>query len=92
MIEAARLLMACMTGAALGIFYFGGLWLILRILPSVKRPGRFMVASTVIRMSVILTAFLLFTLIHWTFSVFALIGFILVRGIITGRRRMICRA
>jgi len=92
MVHPAGLLMAFIAGSILGFFNFRCLWMTLRLLPSVKRPGRLMAFSTTVRVAVILVAFLLFVLIHWTSSISAMIGFIVMRDVITGRRRPICRA
>ena len=51
--------LAAFLGAAIGAFYFGGLWLTVRRLPHAQRPALLMLGSFLMRVAVCLPAFYL---------------------------------
>lgn len=73
------IIVSLLFGALLGLFYFGGLWLTVRRLPSVARPGLWMIASMVLRTAVVVAGFYLLTAGRWDTLLVALLGFLAVR-------------
>jgi len=80
-------LMAAFTaGLALGAFYFLALWRTVQFLPKTKNQIRLMLGSFVIRMAVVMTGFyLVMGEGHWERLAAAMLGFILIRKILTYR-------
>lgn len=74
MIEFGRLLLVAAAGAALGVVFFGGLWVTVRR-GLAGRPLLWFVAGSVLRMALILAVF--YTLLRgdWRNGVAALLGF-----------------
>jgi len=82
----SMLIASFVAGLALGAFYFIALWYTVRQLPSAKKPARLMIGSFVIRMAVILSGFyLIMGTTHWERLAAAMLGFIIVRKILTYR-------
>jgi len=79
-----QLLFGFFWGTALGIFYFGGLWITVRKVPRVSRPGRLLLLSFVCRAAAVLGCFLLI-LRHGPLMFSAtVLFFFLTRMVITG--------
>jgi F1F0 ATPase subunit 2 len=76
---------AFVAGAALGAFYFGTLWLVVRRLPRVRRPAAWLGVTGLLRLAVVLACFALLVGPRWERLVVALIGFLAVRVILTRR-------
>lgn len=53
---AAALALAALVGLALGVAYAAGLWWTLRALPRLKRPTLMLLASSVLRVAVVVGA------------------------------------
>lgn len=71
---------ALAAGVAVGLVYFGGLWLTVRRLPSAERPYLLVFGSLAGRVAVAVgTFFLLTTAGGWQAIVVAMLGFIGVR-------------
>lgn len=69
-----------LTGAGLGLVVFGGLWLTVRRLPEVRRPGPWLLASLVARFAVALAGFLWLVLGGGPVAALAgTLGFVLAR-------------
>lgn len=80
------LIAAFTAGLALGAFYFTALWHTVRQLPSTKSPARLMIGSFLIRTAVVLAGFyLIMGTTHWERLAAAMLGFIIVRKILTYR-------
>jgi len=78
------LMAAFAAGLALGAFYFIALWQTVRRLPSEKSPARLMLMSFVLRMAVLLAGFyLIMGGEHWERLAAAMLGFIIIRKILT---------
>ena len=78
------LIAALAAGMALGTLYFTALWWTVRQLPTAKSPGRLMLGSFVIRMSVLMVGlFLIMGTGHWERLAVAMLGFIIIRKILT---------
>ncbi len=58
-IQVLALAMAFTAGLGLGLFYFGGLWLTVRRLPTAKHPFRLMLGSFFLRLGISLVGFYL---------------------------------
>jgi F1F0 ATPase subunit 2 len=80
------LIAAFVAGLALGAFYFIALWRTVRQLPIAKSPARLMLGSFILRMAVIMAGFyLVMGTGHWERLTAAMLGFIIVRKILTYR-------
>ncbi len=85
--EWTPLLLAGAAGLGLGLFYFGGLWLTVRWLPTVRSPVALTVGSLVGRTALTLLGFYLVMAGHWERMLACLVGFILVRyAVVAGLR------
>lgn len=73
------ILVILLAGLALGVFFYGGLWLTIRVLPHARHPVGLMVCSFWTRMLIALAGFLLLTGTSWQYALIALAGFIFGR-------------
>lgn len=81
---AVVLAVAFITGMVLGAFYFMALWRTVRQLPSAKNSARLLLGSLILRMAVVLAGFyLIMGAGHWERLTAAMLGFIIVRKILT---------
>lgn len=55
--EAVPITISAVTGAAVGVFHFGLLWLTVRRIPGSPRPGRLMLAGALFRFAVCIAGF-----------------------------------
>jgi F1F0 ATPase subunit 2 len=85
MITVVILFPAFAAGLALGAFYFITLWRTVKRLPDTPRPLRLMLGSFALRMAVVLPGFYFVMGGKWQRLATALIGFILMRMILTRR-------
>ena len=85
MITVVILFLAFAAGLALGAFYFITLWRTVKRLPDTPRPLRLMLGSFALRMAVVLPGFYFVMGGKWQRLATALIGFILMRMILTRR-------
>ena len=83
MITVALLSGAFAAGLVLGAFYFIALWRTVKRLPDTPRPWRLMLGSFVVRMAVLLPGFYFVMSGHWERLIMALVGFILMRKLLT---------
>ena len=74
-----------LAGMALGAFYFISLWQTLMILPKTQNRASLLMVSFVLRVAVVLTALYLLMDGHWERVAVAMIGFIVMRKILTYR-------
>jgi F1F0 ATPase subunit 2 len=80
------LITAFTAGTALGTFYFTALWHTVRQLSSAKSPARMMLGSYMLRMAVVMAGFyLIMGAGYWERLAAAMLGFIIVRKILTYR-------
>lgn len=80
------LLVSLLVGAALGLAYFGTLWLTVRRLPSTRHPFAMAMVSVWGRLAVLLVAF--YYVVrggHWQRLVACLIGFVIARIVLLKR-------
>lgn len=73
------------AGAGLGLFYFGGLWLTVRRLPTLRRPELISLGSFVGRLGVTLLGFYLVADGRWERLAACLVGFFVMRTILVHR-------
>lgn len=83
MMTVALLSGAFAAGLVLGAFYFIALWRTVKRLPDTPRPWRLMLGSAFVRMAVLLPGFYFVMSGHWERLIMALIGFILMRKLLT---------
>ena len=77
---------AFVLGLALGAFYFAVLWQTVKRLSVTASPARLMIGSFVSRLAIVLGIFyLLMNGGHWERLAAAMLGFIIVRKILTHR-------
>ncbi len=82
--EPLNLVLALMAGILLGAIFFGGLWWTVRKGVSSKRSALWFFGSLLLRMSIALTAFFLLARGgHWERLLAGLLGFVMVRLLIT---------
>lgn len=77
------LLLVLLAGAALGAIFFGGLWWTVRKGLSSKRPALLFLGSLLLRSAVVLAGFYFLASDSWQKLVAALLGFILMRAVVT---------
>ncbi len=80
--ELLPLMLALTAGMGLGIFYFGGLWLTVRRLPTARRPAFLSLLSFFGRLGVVLFGFYLVMGSHWERLLVCLFGFLAIRIIL----------
>ncbi len=85
MIEPSLLAFGLVFGAALGIFYFGGLWLTLRHLRSSRQPALLTLGSFLARSLVCLLGFYLVSGSGLEVLILGIVGFILVKVLLISR-------
>jgi F1F0 ATPase subunit 2 len=73
------------AGLALGAFYFMALWQTVKRLSSAPHPVRLMLGSLVLRMAVLTAGFYLVMGGHWERLALAMLGFVVMRKILTYR-------
>lgn len=81
------LAMAWAAGMGLGLFYFGGLWLTVRQLPTRRYPVPLFLGSFVGRTAVVVAGFYFVMGGHWERVLACLAGFIMVRQVLVSRLR-----
>jgi F1F0 ATPase subunit 2 len=80
------LIAAFTAGLALGAVYFTALLHTLHQLPSAKSPARLLLGSLILRMAVVMAGFyLIMGTGHWERLAAAMLGFIIIRKILTYR-------
>jgi F1F0 ATPase subunit 2 len=80
--ELYSLVGALAVGVGLGLFYFGGLWLTVRAVPTAHRPALLTLGSFLARLGMTLFGFYLIMGGRWERLLVALLGFILMRAIL----------
>jgi F1F0 ATPase subunit 2 len=78
-----QLCSAVLAGLALGLFYFGGLWLTVRRIACCTRPALLMLGSFIVRLLVTLCGFYLVMDGRWERLLACLCGFLVTRFVLT---------
>lgn len=79
------LILSGIAGMAIGLLYFGGLWLTIRQLPQSRHPVLLMMSSLIVRTAITVGAFYYVMNQHWERAIACLIGFIAIRMILASR-------
>jgi F1F0 ATPase subunit 2 len=79
------MMLAWAAGAVLGLFYFGGLWLTLRGLPTSRSPILLTLGSFVGRTGIVVVGFYIVMGGHWERMLACLAGFIMMRLLMVSR-------
>jgi F1F0 ATPase subunit 2 len=79
--------LSLIAGAALGLFYFGGLWLTIRRLPESRRPAALALASFVGRTALTVAGFYLLMDGQWPRLALGLAGFLGARTVLVSRAK-----
>jgi F1F0 ATPase subunit 2 len=85
--EILTLVLALVTGVLLGTLFFGGLWWTVRKGVSSKQPVFWFFGSLLLRTSVVLIGFYFIAGGRWERLLVCLLGFVMVRLIVTLRLR-----
>ena len=80
-----QLLIGALWGLALGIFYFGGLWVTVRLVPRVANPKKLLFVSFILRISVLLSGLWFVLRLHSLHFLATLAAFFLMRFIMLSR-------
>lgn len=81
--ETVSLVPALAAGVLLGAVFFGGLWWTVRKSVSHERPALWFLGSLLLRTSIILAGFHWVSAGHWERLLACLLGFVIVRFILT---------
>ena len=79
MTDLAPLLLPAAAGLALGLVYFGALWLTVRALPAARSPALLTLASLTARLALLLLGFHAVAAGRWERLLACLAGFVLAR-------------
>ncbi len=80
--ETLILVLAFIAGVALGIIFFGGLWLTVKKMVNATMPGLWVLGSFALRMGIVLTAFYFIGAGNWQRLMTCLLGFIMARFLV----------
>jgi F1F0 ATPase subunit 2 len=80
--DTTPLLLAALAGAALGGFFFGGLWWTLRRGLASERPALWHLGSLLLRMGLTLPGFYVVADGQWQRLLTSLVGFVIARSIV----------
>lgn len=83
MIDSTQIAFALFAGALASFAYFGGLWLTVKKLSQAANPLGVYLTSFVVRVSVLMYGALLLLRVGWQCVLPALVGFLLVRYLMT---------
>ena len=76
---------ALVAGLALGLLYYGGLWLTVRRLPQSSHPGPLFLSSFVLRTVVAMAGLFVIARASWIPLALAMVGFLVVRIVLVRR-------
>jgi F1F0 ATPase subunit 2 len=87
--ESLALVASVLAGAAIGLFFFGGLWLTVRGMNRARHPVLRLLVSLLLRLGLALGAFYVF-IRHggWPHAAAAALGFVLLRMVVIRRARV----
>lgn len=82
-IDVSGTLLSIAAGGAVGLVFFGGLWLSVKVIHRVKHPGWLMLFSFVVRILVFVAAFYAIAKYgNWLYLVIALVAALIVRTVL----------
>ncbi len=70
------------AGMALGVLFFGGLWLTVKAAVSSTKPALLILGSFVVRIAIVLMGFYFIGAGNWQKLLFALFGFVIARFLV----------
>jgi F1F0 ATPase subunit 2 len=74
---------ALVAGSAIGLFYFGGLWLTVTRIPGSRNPHLLLIGSFFLRLAASLAAFYALVPWGWQAMVVAMAGLLITRQVLT---------
>lgn len=77
------LILCSMAGMALGVMFYGGLWMTVRSLMTTPHPVVLTLGSLIVRAGVTLAGFVLVTNGRWENTVACLVGFAIARVVVS---------
>lgn len=77
--------LALLVGIGLGLFYFGGLWLTVQRLPTIRHPALLMLGSFLMRTLAALSGFYVVMNGSWARLLICLAGFLTIRTVLASR-------
>ncbi len=80
--ETLVMILAFITGLALGTLFFGGLWFTVKKSVNAKMPAIWLISSFFLRVSIILTGFYFVSRGSWQRLIICVAGFVVARFII----------
>jgi len=86
--EMLTLLLAWVAGVLLGAMFFGGLWWTVRRGVTSKRPALWFLGSMLLRSFIALAGFYFVSDGHWQSLLACLVGFVIVRLLVTRLNRV----
>ncbi len=92
MVAIEKLALALVAGAAVGVFYFGGLWLTVRRIARSPRPVLLTFGSFLARGAVAVGVMVFIARMHWQLLGLAMAGFLLARLVLTRKFRPVMDA
>jgi F1F0 ATPase subunit 2 len=87
--DAWVLLLSSLTGVALGIIFFGGLWFTVRKGVSSRCPALWFCASLLLRTSIVLSGFYFTSGQHWERLLVCFLAFVITRVVVMRLTRVI---
>lgn len=81
--ELWQMAIALLAGSAIGLFYFGGLWLTVTRIPSSSNPHLLLIGSFGLRLALTLAAFYSLTPWGWQALAVAMAGLLVTRLVLT---------
>ena len=78
----AMLIVALVVGMALGAFYFGGLWITVRRIPTMPMPAIWLALSFAVRTAAVLSGFYVVADGNWERLVISVAGFLIARMLV----------
>ncbi len=82
-IETLNMILALIAGVAIGIFFFGGLWITVRNAVNAKTPALWFFGSFILRVCIAMVGFYIISLGNWQHLLVALLGFVIARFMVT---------
>jgi F1F0 ATPase subunit 2 len=82
-IDTLNMIVALIAGLAIGVFFFGGLWITVRKAVNAKTPALWFFGSFILRVSISMVGFYFIALDNWQHLLVALLGFVIARFIVT---------
>ena len=86
--DTLTLVLAWLAGAGLGAVFFAGLWWTVRKALASRKPALWLLASLLLRMTIVLAGFYFVSGGDWQRWLACLVGFVMARQIVTRQTRL----